>query len=123
VVVRAGLATLPVALIGGWIATQYVYDHIFSLLVPGLVGLSASWASSAAVPRRRSARWAALLVAAVAGELGTALGFHLLAGGRQSVLHPLSVVGAPYLCSLLGTALWPLLFALPARSDGTSGLR
>jgi hypothetical protein len=114
VLVRAGLASLPVALIGGWIATQYVYDHIFSLVVPGLVGLTASWVASAAVPRRqRTSRWLALTVAAVAGLLGTALGFHLLPGGRQSVLRPFSVVGAPYLCALIGTALWPVLFGAP----------
>jgi hypothetical protein len=112
--VRAGLASLPVALIGGWIATQYVYDHVFSLVVPGLVGLTTGWVASAAVPRRqRSARWLALPIAAVAAVLGTALGFHLLPGGRQSVLRPFSVVGAPYLCAVFGTALWPALFGTP----------
>ena len=111
---RAGLASLPVALIGGWIATQYVYDHIFSLVVPGLVGLTTGWVASAAVPRRqRAARWMALPIAAVAAVLGTALGFHLLPGGRQSVLSPFSVVGAPYLCAVVGTALWPALFGTP----------
>jgi hypothetical protein len=121
-VVRAGLASLPAVLIGGWIATQYVEERIFSLVVPSLVGLAASWAAGAAAPRRGpSARWMPLVVAGVAvvaGVLGTALGFRLVAGGRQSVLHPLNVVGAPYLCAVLGAALWPLLLGAPKPRAG-----
>jgi hypothetical protein len=111
VVVRSGIACWPVIIAGGWIATQYVYAHIFSLVVPGLVGFTAAMAATAMAGRRdRRALMAAVVVAAAAGVLGTAFGFHLLAGGRQSVLRPWDVVGAPYLCAVLGAAVFPLLF-------------
>ncbi|MBV9484679.1 MAG: hypothetical protein JO246_01325 [Frankiaceae bacterium] len=114
--IRAGLATWPVIMVGGWIATQYVYDHIFSLVVPGLVGFAASVAAAAVAGRRdRTATALTLAIAAGAGVLGTALGFHLLTGGRQGVLQPWSVVGAPYLCAIAGAVAYRVLFADPRR--------
>jgi hypothetical protein len=111
-VVRAGVAGWPVIIAGGWIATQYVYDHIFSLVVPGLVGFAAGLVGCAAArPRDRTALVLSVAVCAAVGILGTALGFHLIEGGRQSVLQPWNVVGAPYLCAGLGAVLAPVLFA------------
>jgi hypothetical protein len=119
VVVRAGSVCIPVAAVGGWIATQYVDDHIFSLVVPGLVGFACAIAAGAVNRRRDRAALAAILsVAAVAGVLGTALGFHLVPGGRQSVFRPANVVVAPYLCAVVGVFAWLLLFGT-VRRDGT----
>lgn len=116
-VVRAGLAGLAAALVGGWIATQYVYEHVFSVLVPGLLGLATGAAVSVAVRRPSHQLVTLRLVAgAVMAVLGTALGFRLVVGGRQSVLHPGSVVAAPYLCAILGSLIWPVLAAPGRRS-------
>jgi hypothetical protein len=116
VVVRAGLACVPVAAAGGWIATQYVNDHIFSLVVPGLVGFACALAAGTVNRRRdRTAMVALLTVAAIAGVLGTALGFHLVPGGRQSVFRPANVVVAPYLCAVVGVVGWLLLFGTARR--------
>jgi hypothetical protein len=109
--VRAGLAAWPVILVGGWIATQYVYDHIFSLVVPGLVGVAACLAATTAAGRRDpTATVVVVAIAAAAAILGTALGFHLIEGGRQSALRPWSVVGAPYLSAIAGVIAYRLLF-------------
>jgi peptidoglycan/LPS O-acetylase OafA/YrhL len=118
VVVRAGAACIPVAAAGGWIATQYVNDHIFSLVVPGLVGFACALAAGAVNRRRdRDAMVAMLTVAAVGGVLGTALGFHLVPGGRQSVFRPANVVVAPYLCAVVGAVAWRLLFGAERRDS------
>jgi hypothetical protein len=106
---RIGLAGLPVAVVGGWISTQYFLVHVFSWLVPGLLGLATSAAASLAT-RGHRVGWQAVTGAALAAVLGTALGFRLQPGGVQSVLHPFAVVGAPYLAAVLGAALWPVLF-------------
>lgn len=115
-VIRAGLVSVPVAAVGGWIATQYVNDHIFSLVVPGLVGFACALAA-AAVNSRGDLPAVVLLmaVAAVAGVLGTALGFHLVPGGRQSVFRPANVVVAPYLCAIAGVLAWRVLFGSASR--------
>jgi hypothetical protein len=113
-VIRAGIACWPIVLAGGWIATQYVYDHIFALVVPGLVGFCAALVAKAAAQRRdRAGISIVMVVGSAAGVLGTALGFRLIQGGTQSVLHPWSVVGAPYLCAVLGAVLAPIIFADP----------
>jgi hypothetical protein len=117
-VVRAGLASFPVVLVGGWIATQYVYDHLFAELLPGLVGIGCGFAANVGrPPRDRWATVAVTVISVVAAVLATALGFRLVPGGRQSVAHPFSVVGAPYLCAVAGALLWPVLFAAPRRAD------
>jgi hypothetical protein len=116
VVIRAGSVALPVAAVGGWIATQYVNDHIFSLVVPGLVGFACAIAAGSVNRRRdRPALLAILSAAAVAGVLGTALGFRLVPGGGQSVLRPANVVAAPYICAVLGVVAWLLLFGTVRR--------
>jgi hypothetical protein len=90
------------------ITTQYVGVHIFSLLVPGLLGLAAGWLTAAAA-RTGSAASAVAVVSAV---LGTALGLRLQPGGA-SVVHPIADVGPPYLCAIMGALAW-WLFARPA---------
>lgn len=110
--VRAGLAALWVTFVGGWIETQYVGTRWFSLLAPGLVGLAASAAATAAA-RRPTARWPEL-VAAAAGVLGAGLGFRLVPGG-QSLLTPVGNVVPPYLAAAVGAYVWPVLFGPPRR--------
>lgn len=105
--VRAGLAGLAVAFLGGWIATQYVRVHLMSLVAPAVVGLAAYWAVFKAGGRVRPATlpWA---VAAAAALLGTALGFVLTPGGMNP-LRDWGVVGGPYAAALVGEALGPLV--------------
>lgn len=114
--VRAGLAGVAVALVGGWVATEYVGVHVMSLVAPGLVGLAASAATSVAArsAEGRGGFAIALTVAAAAALLGTALGFRLTIGG-SSPLHPAGQVGPPYLAALGGVLAWPLLFGCPGR--------
>lgn len=113
VLVRSGLAGTAVALVGGFVATQYVGTHYFSVVAPALVGLAASWAVTAAggrgAPDRRLPR---LAVAVSAALLGTALGFRLVPGG-QGLLTPLHDVGPPYAAAAAGALVWPVLFGTP----------
>lgn len=113
--VRAGLAGIFVALIGGAITTQYVDDHLFSLIVPGLIGAAASWAGSAAIGRHSRNLPIVAVVASLAGLVGTALGFRLVPGG-QSPLHPDWEVGPPYLCTVIGAVVWTLIWNPRPRS-------
>lgn len=112
--VRAGLAGIVVAVAGGWVATQYVGVHVMSLIAPALVGLAASAATTAAVRQGAGARRIALVVAAGAAVLGTALGFRFTPGG-ESPLSPAGHVGPPYAAALAGVLAWPLLFGTPGR--------
>lgn len=111
--VRAALAGFATAIVGGWVSTQYVDTHYFSIVVPGLVGLAAAGLASVAAGGSGSQRWPAVLaVAAAAGVLGTALGFRLVPGG-QSPVGPVGEVAPPYLAAVVGAVLWPVLFAPP----------
>ena len=109
--VRAGLAGLVVADVGGWVATQYVRVHLMSLAAPAVVGLAASFLVPRAARRLRPPI-AGLLVAGAAALLGTALGFALTPGG-QNPLRQWGVVGGPYLAALVGVGLGPLVFGRP----------
>lgn len=121
-VVRAGLAGLAAALFDGWVETQYVRVHLMSLIAPGVGGLAAAWACTAAVGRYgRRLRWLVLGSAAVAALLGAALAFRVNSGGGLSPTHPLGRVGPPYLASLAGIALWQLVFAAPRRQPPGAG--
>ena len=111
--VRAGLAALGVAFVGGWVATQYVRQHVFSLLAPALVGLAVSGAAAAA--GRGLPRVQRLLIAAGAAVLSAAIAFTLTPGG-QSPLHPIGTVVPPYLAAVIGVIAWPVLFASPRSS-------
>jgi hypothetical protein len=113
VLVRAGLAGIAVALLGGWVTTQYVGVHLMSLLAPLLVGMAASWATSAAAGRPGPPlRHLVVGEAVTVAVLGVALGFALTPGGK-SPLHPAGQVVPPYLAAALGVLVWPLLFATP----------
>ena len=112
---RAALASLVVAFVGGWVATQYVDTRWFAVIAPGLVGLACAGAGTAAAgpPRMR----AVLLLAGVAALLGTALSDRLVPHG-QNLFLPVSHRLPPYLAALIGTAAWPVLFPPPRRPSG-----
>jgi hypothetical protein len=109
--VRAGLAGVVVTVVGGVIATQYVGVHVFSWLVPGLLGIAAGWVTAAAA-RTGSV---ASAVAVVSGVLATALGLRLQPGGA-SLLHPVSDVVPPYLTAIAGALGWRLVAGPNTRS-------
>jgi len=113
--VRAALAGLAIAYVGGWVATQYVRVHLMSLAAPAVVGVGAAWAVTAAGARR--VRPAALTwgLAVAAALLGTALGFVLTPGGEDP-LQRWSLVAGPYLAAVAGVAAGRLVFG-PARRD------
>jgi len=114
--VRAGAAAFVVALVGGWIATQYVDVQYFSLLAPGLVGLATGWAASAAAgPGGARLRRATLLIGAVAAVLSAALAFRLQSGGGEDPVGSWDEVGPPYLAAVIGTLAWPIVFGPPKR--------
>jgi hypothetical protein len=122
--IAAGVWCLPAVFLGGVIASEYVRDHIFSLIVPALVGVGACW--PALVVLHRSGRSAAelrrltLLVSGFAGfcgVLGTALGFRLDPGGPPQILSPWRLVGLPYVFALLAGLLWPYVYGPPKRPD------
>lgn len=101
---RAGLGVYPLTLLGGWISTQYVHAHVFSLLVPGFVGL----ACAAAAEALAGSIALAAPIAGLGALLAVGLGDRLVVGGVDPV-HPLGQAGPPYLAGLVGVALWPLL--------------
>ncbi|HET6816940.1 MAG TPA: hypothetical protein VFH66_06910 [Mycobacteriales bacterium] len=106
--VRAGLAALVVAYVGGWIGTQYVRNQGFSLIAPALVGIATAWAVAAATgPQRRRVTSG---IAAVASVLSAALAFRVYAAGGLSPLHPAGRVLPPYVAAVAGVLVWPLLF-------------
>ena len=115
--VRGGVAAMPVVLIGGWIATQYVYAHLFSWLFPALLGLAATWFVGIASYRRGLSTVPVIVVGAIAGVLGTALGFRLYPHSANLVLSSWSLVGLPYLSSIGGAALWSVLLRPPSRNS------
>src|SRR3954469_19185257 len=86
--VRAGLAALAVALVGGWIGTQYARNRGFSLIAPALVGMAAAWAAAAASEGGPADRRVVSLIAAAAAVLSAALAFRVYAAGGLSPLHP-----------------------------------
>ena len=115
-VVRAGLAGLAVAFVGGWIGTQYVRNRGFSLIAPAIVGIAIAWAVAAVAGHHRRRVTAA--VAAVAAVLSAALAFRVYAAGGLSPLHPAGRVLPPYGAAVVGVLVWPLLFGpVKRRSD------
>ncbi|HWA67879.1 MAG TPA: hypothetical protein VG899_16065 [Mycobacteriales bacterium] len=122
-VVSAAAPIVPVAGVGGWIYSQYVEVHIFSWLVPALIGVAGSSASSALAARRtpmnaaRQVNRICVLTGAVAAVLGTALGFRLFPHGPHDPLHPWHEVGLPYLAAAVAAVLWPLALGPPRRSE------
>lgn len=119
--VRAGVAAFAIALVGGWIGTQYVDVHFFSVVAPGLVGLGTGWAATAAAggasaPR---ARRMTLLVGAVAAVLSAGLAFRLESGGGQDPVGSWGEVGPPYLAAVIGTLAWPIVYGPPKQRPPT----
>jgi hypothetical protein len=113
--VRAGLAAMTVALVGGWIGTQYARNRGFSLIAPALVGMAAAWATTTAAGRGSASRRLVSLVAAVAAVLSAALAFRVYAAGGLSPVHPAGRVLPPYAAAVAGVLSWPLLFGPPKR--------
>jgi hypothetical protein len=109
-----------VAVIGGWIYSQYVEVHIFAWAVPILIGVAGSWA--AAVAWQRGGGWArpAIVIGAVAALCGTAFGFRLFPHGPHDPLHPWHEVGLPYLCTVAGAVLWPVVLGPPRKPKAPS---
>jgi hypothetical protein len=107
-VVRAGLAGLAVAFVGGWIGTQYVRNRGFSLIAPAIVGIAIAWAVAAVAGQSR--RRVTSVVAAAAAILSAALAFRVYAAGGLSPLHPAGRVLPPYVAAVVGVLAWPLLF-------------
>ncbi|MDQ1748830.1 MAG: hypothetical protein QOD07_3093 [Frankiaceae bacterium] len=116
-VVRAGAAAYVVALLGGWIATQYVDVQLFSVVAPALVGLATGWAAATAAgtPAGVRVRRVTLLIGAVAAVLSAGLAFRLESGGGQDPVSAWHEVGPPYLAAIFGTLAWPVVFAPPKR--------
>ena len=113
--VRAGLAAMLVALVGGWIGTQYARNRGFSLIAPALVGIAVAWAVAAAAGGGQLSRRLLTLVAAVAAVLSAALAFRVYAAGGLSPWHPAGRVLPPYVAAVVGVLAWPLLFGPPKR--------
>jgi hypothetical protein len=113
--VRAGAAAFVVALLGGWVGTQYVDVHVFSVVAPGLVGLATGWAATAAAgaPATPQLRRLTLLVGAAAAVLSAGLAFRLESGGGQDPVSSWGEVGPPYLAAVIGTLAWPIVFGPP----------
>jgi MFS family permease len=123
--VSAAAPVVPVAAIGGWIYSQYVEVHVFSWLVPALIGVAGSSASSALAQRRapstaRLTNRVPLLMGAIAAVLGTALGFRLFPHGPHDPLHPWHEVGLPYLAAAIAAVIWPLVLGPPRRAEPAS---
>jgi hypothetical protein len=117
---------MPTAYLGGPIAAEYVDDHIFSLVVPLVLGVAACW--PALVVCHRSGRTGGALVrlslsaaafAALCAVLGTAFGFRLYPGGPPQVVSPWSLVGLPYICAAGAALLWPLVYGAPKQREDT----
>jgi hypothetical protein len=111
--VRAGLAGLAVAFVGGWIGTQYVRNRGFSLIAPAIVGIAIAWAVAAAAGQQH--RRVTAVLAAGASVLSAALAFRVYAAGGLSPLHPAGRVIPPYVAAVAGVVVWPLLFGPPKR--------
>ncbi|HVT21409.1 MAG TPA: hypothetical protein VHE57_08490 [Mycobacteriales bacterium] len=114
-VVCAGLTVVPVAVIGGWIYSQYVEVATFSWLVPALIGVAGATASTSAWQRGGGWSRPAIAIGIVSALCGTAFGFRLFPHGPHNPLHPWSVVGLPYICAALGALLWPVALGPPRK--------
>ena len=114
--VRAGLAAFAIALVGGWIGTQYVRNEFFSWFAPGLVGIAVAWAAAAAGgPRARRVPSLLGAIAAIAAVLSAGLAFRVYAAGGLSPLHPAGRVVPPYVAAVVGVLAWPLVFGPPKK--------
>ncbi len=104
--VRAALAAQGVALLGGFVASQYVEAPLFSYLTPFVVGVLTAAAAQAASGAARSGPDAMRirLVAVVYALLGVALGFVL--EKSTGTLDTSTLL--PYAAAVVGVVLWTL---------------
>lgn len=105
-VVRAALAAMAVALLGGVVAAEYVDAQLFAYLTPFVVGVLTGAAAQAAAgsPRTGPAAMRVRVVAGVYAVLGVALGFAL---ERSKDAFESSTL-LPYLAAVAGVVLWTL---------------
>ena len=117
---RSGLAGYVPALVGGWVATQYVAVQYMWLILPAAVGLAVAAAASAGagVPARGRARWLVGVPALVMTLLGVGLGFRLVPHGGFSPLESVDLVLGPYLAALGGVVAWSVLLTPPESRRG-----
>jgi len=104
--VRAALAGLGAAVLGGLVAAQYVDAELFAYLTPAVVGAGCGAAAQSASGSRGRDRTAGQVrgAGALAGVLGVGLGF-LLEGSRA----PLTAGAAlSYLLAVAGAVVWTL---------------
>jgi hypothetical protein len=99
-VLLAALAVLPVAAVGAVIGSQYVETRLYSVVVPGFVGLACA-ATVCAVTRGRTVREAVLAATAALGA--TAASF-VLTG--VSPVGPLGRAVPPYAVAAAVALLW-----------------
>jgi hypothetical protein len=115
--VRAALAASVVAVVGGFVASQYVGAEAFAYLTPAVVGVLCGAAAQAAAggPRRGRTATAVRAIACGYALLGVALGFVL--EGSVGVLDPAALL--PYAAAVGAAFLW----TLPPRAEapGLSG--
>jgi len=112
------LLALPVVLLGGAVSSEYVGAHLYSLIVPALVGLACGWAVSrgaAAVAPRRSGPTGGL--SAAAGLLAVGLAALSAALAFRFADTPYGGAGRwvpPVLLGAAGALAWSRLFEAPA---------
>jgi hypothetical protein len=114
-VIRSALTVVPVAVIGGWIYAQYVEVSTFSWLVPALIGVAGSSASTTFWQRGGGWSRPAVMIGLVTALCGTAFGFRLYPHGPHDPLHPWHVVGVPYICAVAGALIWPIALGPPRK--------
>jgi hypothetical protein len=96
----AALAVVPVGVVGALVGSQYVETRLYSIVVPGFVGLACA-ATACAVAHERSARVAGLAVAAALAATGAS--FVLT---RVSPVTPPGRALPPYAAAAVVAWLW-----------------
>jgi hypothetical protein len=118
--VRAALAALAAALLGGLVAAQYVDAPLFGYLAPFAVGVGCGAAAQAAAGVRSGpTAFRVRGIAALCAVLGVGLGF-LLEHSRAPLSSPALL---PALLAVVGALLWtaPPRGARDARTAGRGG--
>jgi uncharacterized membrane protein YfcA len=114
-VIAAGLTVVPVAVIGGWIYSQYVQVSTFSWLVPALIGVAGASASTTVWQKGGGWSRPAVIIGLIGAVCGTAFGFRLYPHGPHDPLHPWDLVGVPYISAVAGALLWPIALGPPRK--------
>lgn len=105
--IRAALAALPVAVVGGAVTSEYVGTGAFAVITPFLLGVACGAASIAAagrVSRPAGLRWVRL-VGVLFALIGTAYGYRFVVGGEDPFGPAGSRIG-PYVAAAVGAWLW-----------------